>query len=203
MGEWIVLSIILIVAAYFFGRIGYSFNDEDQKQSDYAKMNKAVDTAINEEDNKTKNLVIKTLKEIGCQPEINDKDRIVFKYQGEEFFIDADNNYQFITLWDTWWLCIDLDNANVEHLKETINSNNMDTIVSTFYTVDEDSMQLGVHCKAIFAFTPLMVVNRGDYLKIILNDCFKAHNLLKEQFIRLNFKQEKHDNKRVVVKGFN
>ena len=30
MEGWVVLGIILIVAAYFFGRIGYSFNDEDQ-----------------------------------------------------------------------------------------------------------------------------------------------------------------------------
>lgn len=200
MGGWLVLGIILIVAAYFFGRIGYSFSGEDQEQSDYARMNEAVDTAINTEDNKTRNLVVKTLKEIGCQPKIDDKDRIVFKYQGEEFFIDADNNYQFITLWDVWWLCVDLDNANVEYLKETINSNNMDTIVSTFYTIDEDSKQMGVHCKVIF--TP-SIVDKESYLKTMLNDCFKAHNLLKEQFIRLNFKQEKHDNKRVIVKGFN
>lgn len=202
MGGWLVLSIILIAAAYFFGRIGYSFSDEDQEQSDYARINEAVDTAINTEDNRIRNLVIKTLKEIGCQPEIDDKDRIVFKYQGEEFFIDADNNYQFITLWDAWWLCVDLDNANVEYLKETINSNNMDTIVSTFYTIDEDSKQMGVHCKVIFIFIP-SIVDKESYLKTMLNDCFKAHNLLKEQFIRLNFKQEKHDNKRVIVKGFN
>lgn len=202
MGGWLVLGIILIVAAYFFGRIGYSFNDEDQGQSDYAKMNEAVDTAIDAEDNKTRNLVINTLKKIGCQPEVDDKDRICFKYQGEDFFIDADNNYQFVTLWDTWWLCIDCDNANVEHLKEAINSNNINTIVSTFYTMDEDSKQMGVHCKAIFALTP-STVNREDYLKTILNDCFKAHNLLKEQLIRLNLKQERHGSKRVVVKGFN
>ena len=40
-------------------------------------------------------------------------------------------------------------------------------------------------------------------MKTILNDCFKAHDLLKERFIRLNFKQEKHEAKRVVIKGFN
>ncbi|WP_174646349.1 hypothetical protein [Bacteroides sp. Marseille-P8574] len=202
MEGWIVLGIILIVAAYFFGRIGYSFNDEDQEHSDYTKMNEAVDVAIDAEDNKTRNLVVKTLKEIGCQPEVDDKDRIRFKYQGEIFFIDADNNYQFVTLWDAWWLCIDCDNANVEHLKKAINSNNINTIVSTFYTIDEDSKQMGVHCKAIFMLTP-SIVNKENYLKVILNDCFKAHDLLRERFIRLDFKQEKHEHRRVVVKGFN
>lgn len=201
MGGWIVLSLILIVTAYFFGRIGFAV-EEDKERSEYAKTNAAIDKAIDAEDSKTRNLVISTLKEIGCLPEVDDKDRICFKYQGEEFFIDADNNYQFITLWDTWWLCIDLDNTNVEHLKEAINLGNINTIVSTVYTIDEDNKQMGIHCKAIIVFTP-SITNRGDYLKTILNDCFKAHDLLKERFIRLNFKQEKHETKRVVIKGFN
>lgn len=141
-------------------------------------------------------------QEIGCQPEVDDKDRICFKYQGEEFFIDADNDYLFVTLWDTWWLCVDLDNANVEHLKEAINLNNIRNIVSTVYSIDEDNKQMGVHCKAVILFVP-SIINIGDYLKIVLDDCFKAHDLLKEQFIRLNFKQEKHESPRVVVKGFN
>lgn len=104
MEGWIVLGIILIVAAYFFGRIGYSFNDEDQEQSGYTKMNEAVDAAIDAEDNKTRNLVIKTLKEIGCRSEENKETRrIRFIYQGEYFSIDAENESPFITIWDTYW----------------------------------------------------------------------------------------------------
>ena len=61
---------------------------------------------------------------------------------------------------------------------------------------------MGVHCKAVILFVP-SIINIGDYLKTVLDDCFKAHDLLKEQFIRLNFKQEKHECPRVVVKGFN
>ena len=80
MEGWIVLGIILIVAAYFFGRIGYSFNDEDQEHSDYTKMNEAVDAAIDAEDNKTRNLVVKTLKEIGCRSEENKETRRIFFY---------------------------------------------------------------------------------------------------------------------------
>ena len=90
----------------------------------------------------------------------------------------------------------------VEHLKEAINLNNIRNIVSTVYSIDEDNKQMGVHCKAVILFVP-SIINIGDYLKIVLDDCFKAHDLLKEQFIRLNFKQEKHESPRVVVKGFN
>ena len=75
MEGWIVLGLILIVIAYFFGRIGFAF-EEDKEQSEYAKTNVAIDKAIDAEDNKTRNLVISTLKEIGCQPEVDDEDRI-------------------------------------------------------------------------------------------------------------------------------
>lgn len=201
MEGWIVLGLILIVIAYFFGRIGFAI-EEEKEQSNHSEISKIVDTVMDTTSNETRNIIINTLKEIGCQPEIDDEDRICFKYQGEEFFIDADNNYQFITLWDTWWLCIDLDNTNVEHLKEAINLGNINTIVSTVYTIDEDNKQMGIHCKAIIVFTP-SITNKGDYLKTILNDCFRAHDLLKERFIRLNFKQEKHESSRIVVKGFN
>ena len=73
MEGWIVLGLILIVIAYFFGRIGFAF-EEDKEQSEYAKTNDAIDKAIDAEDNKTRNLVISTLKEIGCQPEVDDED---------------------------------------------------------------------------------------------------------------------------------
>ena len=95
MEGWIVLGLILIVIAYFFGRIGFAV-EEDKERSEYAKTNAAIDKAIDAEDSKTRNLVISTLKEIGCQPEIDDEDDICFKYQNEDFFINSDN--------DTAWL---------------------------------------------------------------------------------------------------
>lgn len=101
-GAWIFISAILVIAAYFFGRIGYSFDENNKKQSEYTKTNETIDKTIDAEDKKTRNLAISTLKEIGCQPEVDDKDRICFRHQGEDFFIDADNNYQFVTLWGTW-----------------------------------------------------------------------------------------------------
>ena len=45
MEGWIVLGLILIVIAYFFGRIGFAF-EEDKEQSEYAKTNVAIDKAI-------------------------------------------------------------------------------------------------------------------------------------------------------------
>ena len=108
MEGWIVLGLILIVIAYFFGRIGFAF-EEDKEQSEYAKTNAAIDEAIDAEDNKTRNLLIKTLMNIGCRSEENkETGRIRFIYQGECFSIDAENESPFITIWDTYWARISL-----------------------------------------------------------------------------------------------
>lgn len=142
MEGWIVLGIILIVAAYFFGRIGYSFNDEDQEHSDYTKMNEAVDAAIDAEDNKTRNLVVKTLKEIGCRSEENKETRrIRFIYQGEYFSIDAENKSPFITIWDTYWARISLANLEINKLKDAINETNISMRPTIFYSVEKKKVK--------------------------------------------------------------
>ena len=38
----------------------------------------------------TQELVISVLKKIGCQPEINNEGHVTFKYQGDDFYIAAE-----------------------------------------------------------------------------------------------------------------
>ena len=37
----------------------------------------------------TKELVMGTLRKIGCQPEVNEDEQVCFKYQGDDFYIAA------------------------------------------------------------------------------------------------------------------
>ena len=134
MEGWIVLGLILIVIAYFFGRIGFAV-EEDKERSEYAKTNDAIDKAIDAEDNKTRNLLIKTLMNIGCQSEENkETGRIRFIYQGEYFSIDAENKSPFITIWDTYWARISLANLEINKLKDAINET-PDAICATLEAV--------------------------------------------------------------------
>lgn len=59
--------------------------------------------AINEKDNQTRDLLLKTLGDIGCQYEIDENNYIVFKYQGEEFKIDASNDSHIILIYGISW----------------------------------------------------------------------------------------------------
>lgn len=51
----------------------------------------------------TKQLVVSTLKKIGCQPEENEEGHIAFKYQGDDFYIAAEEENRFIMIWNPWW----------------------------------------------------------------------------------------------------
>ena len=52
------------------------------------------------EDIGTEELVIAVLKKIGCQPETNEEGHIVFKYQGDDFYIAVEDEARFIMIWN-------------------------------------------------------------------------------------------------------
>ena len=79
----------------------------------------------------TKQLVVSTLKKIGCQPEENEEGHIAFKYQGDDFYIAAEEENRFIMIWNPWWGSINTDNEAFPVLKEIINLVNVNSLVTT------------------------------------------------------------------------
>lgn len=197
MEGWIVLGLILIVIAYFFGRIGFAV-EEDKERSEYAKTNDAIDKAIDAEDNKTRNLVIRTLREIGCQPEVDDD--ICFKYQGEEFFIDADNREPFITLWNIFGVPLTID---VNIMKEAINQTNREGCITSSYSINIKRNIMVIYCKSHLPFI-YGIPAIQEYLQCNLDNfswtyqyLMDKHNSLKENPTMQSSKE------RIVIKGFN
>lgn len=203
MEGWIVLGLILIVIAYFFGRIGFAV-EEDKERSEYAKTNDAIDKAIDAEDNKTRNLLIKTLMNIGCQSEENkETGRIRFIYQGEYFSIDAENESPFITIWDTYWARISLANLEINKLKDAINETNISMRPTIFYSIEKEESEVCLHCKYVMPFI-IEIPDINNYLQANLNNFFIAHECLKVEFKNLDEKEVLQNAKgRTVVKGFN
>ena len=88
------------------------------------------------EDIGTEELVIAVLKKIGCQPETNEEGHIVFKYQGDDFYIAVEDEARFIMIWNPWWASISVDNPALPYLKEIVNLVNVDSLVTTVFTAD-------------------------------------------------------------------
>ena len=125
----------------------------------------------------TQELVISVLKKIGCQPEINNEGHVTFKYQGDDFYIAAEEENRFIMIWNPWWGSINTDNEAFPYLKEIINLVNVNSLVTTVFMVDEDEKTVGIHSHCHTFFSP----NEGeleDHLKMLLDYFFDTHNAI-------------------------
>lgn len=151
----------------------------------------------------TKQLVVSTLKKIGCQPEENEEGHIAFKYQGDDFYIAAEEENRFIMIWNPWWGSINTDNEAFPVLKEIINLVNVNSLVTTVYMADEDGKTVGLHSRCHTYFSP----NEGEleeHLKMLLDFFFDTHNAIKENLNQLGNATvaEEEKKERVKVKGF-
>ena len=126
----------------------------------------------------TRDLFLSSLTKIGCQYELAEEEndnRIYFAYQGESFMVDASNENRYIHVWDTHWGHVELcDIDELSRLKKAINSSNLNTAVTTVYTIDEVGHNVDVHCKSVILFIP-QIPDIENYLRVELNEFFRAH----------------------------
>lgn len=146
-----------------------------------------------EETKGTRDLFMETLTKIGCQYELAEEEgdnRIFFAYQGEHFFADTTNEVRYVHLWDTHWGHVELyDIDEFARLKKAINGSNLNNSVTTVYTIDEDGKNVDVHSKSIILFVP-QIPDLEDYLRLELNEFFRAHQYVGTEMAKLREKEE-------------
>jgi len=123
---------------------------------------------------KTRDLVLKTIKNIGCSYELDEKDeRIIFKYQGATFAVDAEDGCPFINIWYLWWGEYELyDIDNLSRLRRTINDANIKFATSAFYSINETGGTLDIHSKRNALFIE-QIHDIAGYFKALLDEFFR------------------------------
>ncbi len=150
--------------------------DDKPKAETPTKKNR-MDNVEEQPEIRTRELLLETLVEIGCQPEVNEEDDISVKFQGENFVIRAGNDSKMITIWDVDWAELDLnieDNISVEKLKFAINDSNQKTLITTVYTIDQTTNRFKVHCNYCMLFIP-QIPHLDEYFSMVLGEFFNAH----------------------------
>lgn len=195
-----VAALVALVVDYIVRRVRDGIASDESK-SGYGRMDGAVNAAIDEEEGKPRNLLIRTLQDMGCQCRTDDSDRIEFKYQGETFVADARNDNFFIWICDYAWTGFELDDpdAEPELLKQAINETNKDNFPTTLYTTDQEQGVMVVHSHMRFYFSR-DIAKPQVYLRSILDSFFYAHRGLSDEFAKLTNDREQRE--RTVVKGF-
>lgn len=135
----------------------------------------------------TKDLFLATLTKIGSQYELVEKEDdniIYFAYQGENFVVDASNENNYIRIWDTHWGHVELyDVDELSRLKKAINNSNLNTGVTTVYTIDEVGHNVDVHCKSVVLFIE-QIPDIENYLRVELNEFFRAHQYVGNEMVK-------------------
>ena len=158
-------------------------------------MNETLERSKNdmEEQKGTRDLLMETLTKIGCQYELAEEendDRIFFAYQGEHFFVNASNDWQYIQIWDMHWGHIELyDIDEFSRLKKVINGSNINNSVTTVYTIDEEAKTVDVHSRSVILFTP-EIHGIEDYLKLELGDFFHVHRYVNLEMAKLRDQEQ-------------
>lgn len=156
--------------------------ENNKKQSNHSEISEIVDTVMNEVNDGIRNLVIKTLKEIGChRPEIVQENRICFKYQDEIFCIDVKDRVAFITIRHIWWGSLPLDDPDINILKEAINQTNFEGRITLSYFIDNEKKKLGISSNHYLPFIHEMP-SIQEYLRSNLEFFFWTYEYLEDKF---------------------
>jgi hypothetical protein len=134
---------------------------------------------------------------------VNEENHITFKYQGDDFYIAAEEENRFIMIWNPWWGSINADNEALPYLKEIINLANVNSLVTTVYMADEDEKTIGLHSRCHTFFSP-REGELEEHMKMLLDYFFDMHNVIKDNMNQLGQAaiNEEEKKERVKVKGF-
>lgn len=132
----------------------------------------------------TSDLVTKTLKNMGMDYSIDQKEPWHFIVQGmtPKLHIWAPYDYKTMTIRCDWWFVCD-DHEDPEFiaiLKETVNYININRTVCSYYTIDCNARKLGVHSSLTVLFVP-EIGDCEDYLRNVLATFLPAQELFLEE----------------------
>ena len=159
---------LYVLFCYYKGRDGEAENDDDEREQETeGKELLRIPT---------RTLVMRTLRTMGCEPVVDDRNGFIcFVYQGENFRIEADNDCLNINVYDLWWHSLSMD-ADIEEfawLQKAVNLVNGSANCTVLYTPDQEAKLIGVHSKKNMLFIS-QIPDLELYLMAALNDFFKV-----------------------------
>ena len=130
----------------------------------------------------TTGLVLTTLRNIGCEPQLEqqgDFNYVYFTYQGEIYTIECSDDCYFINIYDTWWYSISIysDVEEIANLHKVVNQANQQVNCTLLYTTNNEIEEIGVHSRRTILFNK-EIPEIDNYLICVLNDFFKAQRLV-------------------------
>ena len=182
-----IITLAIIFAVYYFYHVYKASVEEREAEED--RFFEELKNSSKDEDRETDamecfdertitELVLSTLRKIGCDYEIEQRGNINwirFIFQGEHFTIDCNDDNYYINIYDTWWYEISIysDIEEIADLHKVINIVNRQANCTLLYTVNEETELIGVHSKKNMLFIS-QIPELDLYLKSAFSEFFKV-----------------------------
>ena len=200
MGAIISITITIILMYYFYNK---SRQDKMNEEMDRIvnSPSSIVRTGITSESQtnmdeiqniSTRDLCVNVLRKLNCDVQFDEEDsyRMSFTYQGETFQIDTWKDGLMISIWDTWWGSVDLDDLDdVSRIRKAINTININSSLTLVYSIDQENQRFAIHTKRQCLFIP-QIPNIENYLSAMLSGFFEVQRSFKEELDKLRKEDE-------------
>ena len=199
-----IITLAIIFAVYYFYHV-YKVSVEE-KEAEEDRFFEELKSSGKDEDGVTDamecfdertitELVLSTLRKIGCDYEIEQRGNINwirFIFQGEHFTIDCNDDNYYINIYDTWWYEISIysDIEEIADLHKVINIVNRQANCTLLYTVNEETEQIGVHSKKNMLFIS-QIPDLDLYLKSAFSEFFKVQRSVQTELEKCKVAENK------------
>lgn len=201
MIEFLSILITIVLFCYF---LNYK-NKKDRAEKEMDSIANAPIMSVNAEvlplnnnnmeENQnlsTRDLCAEVLRKLNCDVQFDEENEynMYFTYQGENFSVDTWENGLMITIWDTWWGTVDLDDLDdVSRVRKAINNINVRQNLTLMYSIDEKGQKFAVHTKRQCLLIP-QIPQIENYMAAMLTDFFDVQRSFKEEYDRLRLEEK-------------
>ena len=201
MIEFLSILITIVLFCYF---LNYK-NKKDRAEKEMDSIANAPIMSVNAEvlplnnnnmeENQnlsTRDLCAEVLRKLNCDVQFDEENEynMYFTYQGENFSVDTWENGLMITIWDTWWGTVDLDDLDdVSRVRKAINNINVRQNLTLMYSIDEKGQKFAVHTKRQCLLIP-QIPQIENYMAAMLTGFFDVQRSFKEEYDRLRLEEK-------------
>ena len=201
MIEFLSILITIVLFCYFLNYKNKKDRAEKEMDSIANAPNMSVSAEVlplnknDMEENQnisTRDLCAEVLRKLNCDVQFDEENEynMYFTYQGENFSVDTWENGLMITIWDTWWGTVDLDDLDdVSRVRKAINNINVRQNLTLVYSIDEKGQKFAVHTKRQCLLIP-QIPQIENYMAAMLTGFFDVQRSFKEEYDRLRLEEK-------------
>ena len=201
MVEFLSILVVVVLFCYFLYYKNKKYREEQEMDRISNAPNMSVGSEVlplnnnNMEENQnlsTRDLCAEVLRKLNCDVQFDEENEynMYFTYQGENFSVDTWENGLMITIWDTWWGTVDLDDLDdVSRVRKAINNINVRQNLTLVYSIDEKGQKFAVHTKRQCLLIP-QIPQIENYMAAMLTGFFDVQRSFKEEYDRLRLEEE-------------